>query len=520
VVAESKTGVVTESALAIWRAHSPQTSRLDRTPTSVQEVQSIVVRRTLANCIESMPAEASDACRDRVMLRATEVKAHTLKNSISKACEPSPEATLKEYEATIDRYRRPKRWRLFNIFLRVPGNATADEHTDLRDRATELRRRAMAGEDFSQLARRESDSPTAIRGGRIGNVTPGSFPPAIASIITKLTAGDTSGVIDTADGFTILRCTEILPAETLDLDKVRPLVTGNLKRTCFDPEWAATDAAIQKRVSTKEQGETIAVFVGEISTSISPAAFTWWARRLGPWKPEIWDRAERAETLNELAMTFGRAYEAAERELIATPEIRDKLDWETERIAAECALEYEIDQRFVSPTDDEVETYYDAHKDDLKDPERRSLELLRVPLSPKLPSEIYRRLAEIAKQVADEELSLEEAAGSLAAAGIGAHVENRPNLPPRGIQTLGRSIGTAAAELGAGAVGEVVQEGRDLVVIRCTAVTPERRLNPDEAEPLILRRLSAQKRRQLRAEIEADIVAEQKIRMIGNDKEF
>jgi parvulin-like peptidyl-prolyl isomerase len=89
------------------------------------------------------------------------------------------------------------------------GRATVTRTKDeARKRAEELLTRLRDGADFAQLAREESDSPSASRGGDLGTFTSKRMEPTFAGAAFALAPGETSGVVETPFGFHIIKRTK------------------------------------------------------------------------------------------------------------------------------------------------------------------------------------------------------------------------------------------------------------------------------------------------------------------------
>jgi arylsulfatase A-like enzyme/Tfp pilus assembly protein PilF len=74
-----------------------------------------------------------------------------------------------------------------------------------RRRAEKLLERLRAGADFAALARQASVDPSAAAGGWLGAVSVAELAEPLRSAVATLAPGDTSGVVETAAGFVIVR---------------------------------------------------------------------------------------------------------------------------------------------------------------------------------------------------------------------------------------------------------------------------------------------------------------------------
>ena len=90
-----------------------------------------------------------------------------------------------------------------------PNEVVTD--VDARMRLTALRDRIMAGSDFADLARANSDDPTsASEGGELGWINPANLPPGFRSAIESLQAGEVSEIFRSRGGWHIAEVLEWL----------------------------------------------------------------------------------------------------------------------------------------------------------------------------------------------------------------------------------------------------------------------------------------------------------------------
>ena len=87
-----------------------------------------------------------------------------------------------------------------HILIARSGDTAAD-----RTRAEELLERLMAGEDFAEMARSHSAGARASEGGLLGWRPAGGLPPVFVEQVRGLEPGGTSGIIESLNGFHILR---------------------------------------------------------------------------------------------------------------------------------------------------------------------------------------------------------------------------------------------------------------------------------------------------------------------------
>jgi peptidyl-prolyl cis-trans isomerase C len=105
---------------------------------------------------------------------------------------------------------------IFNATLEADAQTVAEA----RAKAEAARQRALAGEDFAELARELSEGPAAPNGGDLGFFTQGQTAPAFAAAAFALEPGGISPVVRTPFGLHVIKCEEKRPAGQLSFDEV------------------------------------------------------------------------------------------------------------------------------------------------------------------------------------------------------------------------------------------------------------------------------------------------------------
>jgi peptidyl-prolyl cis-trans isomerase SurA len=116
------------------------------------------------------------------------------------------------YRAHPDRFTRPTRYRLRQIFLKTSDAAKSEADT--------IRTEAAHGADFAELARRRSQGAEAARGGELGFVRRGELLPEIDAALDGMKPGDISPVITSPAGFHIINVVEIESGAVRPLEEV------------------------------------------------------------------------------------------------------------------------------------------------------------------------------------------------------------------------------------------------------------------------------------------------------------
>lgn len=241
------------------------------------------------------------------------------------AAAPTEEELRNRFAAQPEISRRPERRRVLHLFRRASADRPAGE---LVAEAEALRRRVAAGESFSELARRTSDSESRHTGGELGWLERGQLAPELETAVFRLVPGVPSAPVATPEGVHLFLVEEVLPARSFSFDEVR--------------------AELARQVAAERRESAIAELLAQ-----APAA--------GPTGSERLAAACRSRGLAggaRLAERLQEVEEAALAERLVEERLRELVAAEPERIAE----------------------HYRRHRRRYSTPLRLRLRRLRVPL--------------------------------------------------------------------------------------------------------------------------------------------
>jgi parvulin-like peptidyl-prolyl isomerase len=114
-----------------------------------------------------------------------------------------------------------ERIRLRHILIKFDNNDSISKSKAL-ERAKSIRDRLLKGEDFEEVAVKESDDKeSAKRGGDVGYVVKGMLPKNMEDVAFKLCPGEISDIIENDIGYHILQVSEKKIAEKIKYDLVK-----------------------------------------------------------------------------------------------------------------------------------------------------------------------------------------------------------------------------------------------------------------------------------------------------------
>ena len=147
----------------------------------------------------------------------------------------SHEDVVKYYNDHKNDFVRPETVVLREIFVSTEGKPDTDLPA-LRKKAENLHDRVLNnGDDFGELAKRYSDSPTAPQSGELGVFQRSQLDAKIAEKVFALNRSQMTDVMETKTGFEILQVRERYEAGEQPLDKVEPEISNKLYEQKMEP---------------------------------------------------------------------------------------------------------------------------------------------------------------------------------------------------------------------------------------------------------------------------------------------
>lgn len=146
---------------------------------------------------------------------------------------------------------KQEKYRLAQILVAVPPNASPAEVAAAKAKIDDARKKAIAGEDFGELAKRYSDDDSKAQGGELGVFAPDDIMDEILAAIKNVPPGQISDIVRTKHGFHIIK------VEQHDIPGLKPLavVKEDIRSRLVDQQtrgrldnWVETDLVKQHDV--------------------------------------------------------------------------------------------------------------------------------------------------------------------------------------------------------------------------------------------------------------------------------
>jgi parvulin-like peptidyl-prolyl isomerase len=131
-------------------------------------------------------------------------------------------------------------------------------------KATELRKKILAGEDFAKLAKAESDDVgSGAVGGDLGNFKHGQMVPAFEAAAFAAKVNEVTEPVKTQFGYHIIRLDEVQAGKTKSFESVRPELEAELKRNAAADKFGEIQEQIQSRL--EQAGGDLGVLAKEFN---------------------------------------------------------------------------------------------------------------------------------------------------------------------------------------------------------------------------------------------------------------
>lgn len=192
----------------------------------------LMIRKVVEEVVRPKVKEPSD---ERARDIFEKVKAFSVSGSTN-VVKGWPEEDVGEFAmfASAVREHHAERVKVAHILVKLaPGAPIVDQNKALR-KAEELKKRLDTGEDFYELAQKESDDlESAPRGGDLDYIVKGQLPPEFEKAAFALAVGDASAPVETRFGYHLIWVSERRARQSLVFDKLKPDIKQYLYNSDF-----------------------------------------------------------------------------------------------------------------------------------------------------------------------------------------------------------------------------------------------------------------------------------------------
>jgi parvulin-like peptidyl-prolyl isomerase len=409
-------------------------------------------------------------------------------------------------------YFEPESVDIGQIFVELPPGATDQQHHQARSKIEAALKALKSGEPFEEVAKRYSEAESAEFGGRAGRLPRGQADKNIEKAAFTLKNGGLSGIIQSENGFHILKSFGTYPARQRPLDEVAAAIESRLRQE-------QEKALREQLLKTLANADDVSTFFNRLDGAtystillqLGKEKFTYqdftdhakkarFAAEPSQW-PRLWPHLFQEELMAMAARKLG---------LDSNADFLQKRRWVENYLLSQAYLEKVVYSKIqVSP--EEIRNYYKQHKTSFIRLEHARCQVLSVRplLLPENPAQSHRMLRQLQQR-------LETFLHSLPSAGSFAREAQKLAKDLRGAKfydtgmivpaSLGRHFDWAVEKLEPGELSPVVEQDGGFFIIRCLAKEPARGSTFTEAKERIEQVLRRQKQIQRLQELRDQIM--------------
>lgn len=129
------------------------------------------------------------------------------------------------YEMHHDRFTAPERRLVSHILITInPSFPENSREAALSRMEQVVEKLAGRGNRFNEFAKRHSECPTSMEGGRLGEVARGQLYPELDAALFTLPEGGISPIVESEMGYHVLWCEKVKPGKRQPLAKAAPRI--------------------------------------------------------------------------------------------------------------------------------------------------------------------------------------------------------------------------------------------------------------------------------------------------------
>jgi peptidyl-prolyl cis-trans isomerase C len=180
-----------------------------------------------------MKKTSLEAYKDKISKDKKSQDAFAINQWIKKNIEPKlkiGDAEVKKYyDEHKDFFKKPETIQASHILIKAESEKPEDL-AKAKKKADELLARLKKGEDFAELAKKESACPSGAKGGDLGEFARGTMVPQFEQVAFTLKPGELSNVVETKFGCHLIKGGQKNEGKTYELDdKVKKYIEMRLK---------------------------------------------------------------------------------------------------------------------------------------------------------------------------------------------------------------------------------------------------------------------------------------------------
>jgi peptidyl-prolyl cis-trans isomerase C len=129
------------------------------------------------------------------------------------------------YELHAEKFCVPEQRGVRQILITINDDFAENHREAARARIEKIAQKLKRSPNrFADQARKHSECPSALEGGRLGSVRRGQLFPQLDAALFTLREGALSGVLESEVGFHLLLCEKVMPARSIPFSRAEPRI--------------------------------------------------------------------------------------------------------------------------------------------------------------------------------------------------------------------------------------------------------------------------------------------------------
>jgi len=134
------------------------------------------------------------------------------------------------YDMRQELFQVPESVKASHILIKVATGATQPEKEAAMTKIKELQEKVKNGEDFAELAKKNSECPSAPNGGDLGFFSKGQMVKPFEDAAFALAPGDVSDIVETQFGYHLIKAVERKKNDVIAFDTAKEKIKKNLSK--------------------------------------------------------------------------------------------------------------------------------------------------------------------------------------------------------------------------------------------------------------------------------------------------
>ena len=228
------------------------------------EIKEVLVKRWVEVTLLALAGEEEGLLKDPEVKAQIEEQTRMIlaqnyyERKVLKGLKVSDSDLQKYYMKHKKEYRTPERVKARHILIQVPEKADPEVQKAALKKAEDLRRKLLAGADFSELARKYSEDPgTRDKGGDLGFFSRGQMVSEFEEAVFKLKVGEISPPIKTRFGYHLVQVEAKIPSQEQPYEEVKDRVRQDLLEAKKAQRMEALMAELRQKYPVKIRMENL-----------------------------------------------------------------------------------------------------------------------------------------------------------------------------------------------------------------------------------------------------------------------